>query len=226
MTKKQDLSEYITTVKKLKPSAEVKFRTKNEEGDIEETIASRTYVSEHMDREIAAADNVPGLKDRLAQVNRRSQEKLAETVVEEDDIEDIEDDVEEEALQENAEVTVRLADEPQDDSPFTHTPNTRGPEAHKTTKELSENQLLIQLVAKLIDKIDEMQNFNPVIHVPAPVIHVTLPETRKTVTKAIERDENNFIKTVRESIEESPQGEPLIEVVDTPKRKPTKKDKE
>jgi len=91
---------------------------------------------------------------------------------------------------------------------------------------MSETALLIKLVVQLIDKIDEMQNFNPVIHVPAPVIHVTLPETKRTVTKAIERDENNLIKTVHESIEEAPAGEPLIEVKEEHKpqrnRRPTK----
>ena len=52
---KKDLSSYITTVSKVKPSAEVKFKTTNEDGVVEETIASKTYVAEHADKEFDAA---------------------------------------------------------------------------------------------------------------------------------------------------------------------------
>jgi hypothetical protein len=113
-------------------------------------------------------------------------------------------------------------------SPMSRVPNSQ--QDAPSTQQMSETAMLIKLVSVLIDKVDAMQNFNPVIHVPAPIIHVTLPETKRTVTKAIERDENNWIKTVREHIEESPAGEPLIEVRQDPattrrKSKP-KKDSE
>lgn len=73
--------------------------------------------------------------------------------------------------------------------------------------------MLVTAIQKLCDRIDQMQNFNPVIHVPAPVIHVTMPETRKTVTKTVERDDKNLITNVREDIEEKPTGKPVVEVV-------------
>jgi hypothetical protein len=223
MTKNHDLSEYITKVKSFKSPAKVKIKTTNKDGDVEETVASRTYVSEHVDTEIDVAGNIDGLRDRLEQINKRSNEKVAEKASKPKEIDDVEDEVDNEALQEDAEVSFRDANDPQDDSPFTHVPNSKEADPDQTTAQMSETALLIELVAKLIEKIDDMQNFNPVIHVPAPVIHVTLPETRKTVTKAIERDENNFIKTVRESIEEAPAGDPLIEVAEETKPKRTKK---
>lgn len=230
MTKKQDLGEYLTTVKTVKPSAEVAFKTTNSEGEVEETVASREYVAEHMDKELDIVENMSGLRDRLDAISKRNQEKLVEKVLEDealdDSIEDIEDEVEDEQLQENAEVAFSQAEKTDDDSPFTSVPNAKEVDPAQTTAQMSETALLIELISKLIDKIDDMQNFNPVIHVPAPVIHVSLPETRKTVTRAIERDENNFIKTVRESIDEVPEGEPLIETFDeNPKPKPKPKAK-
>lgn len=219
--KKKDLTEYITTVNKIKPSAEVKFKSVDETGNtVEESVASRSYVAQHAEKEFEAASKVDGLSERLTKVTQKAQAKQA--AIEEDEIDDIEAEVESEQLAES-EVTFRDANAPQEDSPLTHVPNTQNPQP--TTVEMSETAILIQLVSKLIDKIDEMQNFNPVIHVPAPVIHVTLPETKRTVTKAVERDENNWIKTVREHVEETPMGEPLIEV-ETPKRKKQKKDSE
>lgn len=222
MATKKDLNDYITTVKSLKPSAEVKFRTQNATGEVTETVASREYVAKHASKEVDVVSKVKGLTERLNKVT----EKAAPKPVKEEDLDDIAQEVEdEETLSENAEVTFRNAREPadQDDSPLTYAPNAST--APKSTEEMSETAMLIKLISKLIDKIDDMQNFNPVIHVPAPVIHVTLPETRRTVTKAVERDEEGFIKTVREHVEESPAGEPLIEIKqDRPRRK--KKDSE
>jgi hypothetical protein len=40
-----------------------------------------------------------------------------------------------------------------------------------------------------------------------------MPETRKTVTKTVERDDKNLITNVREDIEEKPTGKPVVEVV-------------
>ena len=77
-----------------------------------------------------------------------------------------------------------------------------------STQEMSKTDLLVTLC----DKIEQMQNFNPVIYVPALVIHVTLTETRKTVTKTVERDDKNLITQVREDIEEKPTGKPIVEV--------------
>ena len=222
MATKKDLSEYITTVKSLKPSAEVKFKSQNDKGEVTETVASREYVAKHASKEVDVVSKVKGLTERLNKVT----EKAAPKPVKEEDLDDLAQEVEdEETLSENAEVTFRNARESEDneESPLTYVPNAST--EPKSTEEMSETALLIKLISKLIDKIDDMQNFNPVIHVPAPVIHVTLPETRRTVTKAVERDEEGFIKTVREHVEEAPAGEPLIEVKkEQPRRK--KKDSE
>lgn len=198
--KSTGLGDYISTVKKIKPSAEVKFKKVEEDGTTSETSASRTYVSEHMDKEIAVVEGNTELSNRL--------NRIAETHAVEASKTELDEAIDIDAEQLNEFVTVEP--NPDDASPLTDVPNSQA--QARTTAELSETAILIQLVATLIDKVDQMQNFNPVIHVPAPVIHVTMPETRKTVTKAIERDENNFIKHVRESIEETPMGEPLIEV--------------
>jgi len=218
MATKKDLNDYITTVSKLKPSAEVKFRSTDESGEVTESVASKEYVAKHADKEFDAASQIKSLNERLARVTEKAAQQAVEendeAVEENDEIDELEQEVEdEEQLAENADVSFRNARQPQEEeeSPLTYVPNA-STEDPGDTQEMSETALLIQLVGKLIDKIDEMQNFNPVIHVPAPVIHVTLPETKRTVTKAVERDENNWIKTVREHVEEAPEGEPLIEV--------------
>lgn len=227
MATKKDLSDYITTVKKIKPSAEVSFRSKDDNGDVTETVASRTYVANHIDKEIDAVSQIKSLSERLNNVTLKAAEKSVKEQQEQDDLDALEREVdEEEMLDENAEVVFDKSHTAGDgaESPMTHVPNAQ----HEVpnTAEMSETAMLIQLVSTLIDKIDSMQNFNPVIHVPAPVIHVTLPETKRTVTKAVERDENNWIKTVRESIEETPAGEPLIEVQQAePVKKPKRKRK-
>ena len=213
----KDLNEYITTVKKLKPSAEVKFKSVSDDGVIEETVASREYIAKHAGKEMEAASKVPGLSERLKKNLDQTNAAIAEANAEVDELE-------EEQLGES-QVVFKGADDKSDDSPLTHVPNVQ--HQQPTTENMSETALLIQLVSTLIDKIDQMQNFNPVIHVPAPVIHVTLPETKRTATKVVERDENNWIKSVTEHIEETPQGEPLIEVMDAPapkKRRKVKKD--
>jgi len=226
---KKDLNEYITTVKSIKPSAEVKFRSKDENGEVTEEVASRTYIAKHADKEIEAVGKVAGLTERLNKATEKAAEKMAEN-----NLDDIEAEVEdEEMLDESAHVEFETTSgEDSSTSPMTHVPHLSTSEP-QTTEQMSETALLIKLVSQLIDKIDEMQNFNPVIHVPAPVIHVTLPETKRTVTKAIERDENNLIKTVHESVEEAPAGEPLIEVKESDKsaakpikRRKVKKDNE
>jgi len=224
---KKDLNDYITTMSAIKPSAEIKSRIKGNNGEVTETVASRTYIAKHADKEIAAASQVKGLSERLNRVTEKAAKAME---VKEDDLDDLDAEVEEEEmLDESANVEVSIGNASDGaQSPMSQVPNSPGD--NTTTQEMSETAMLIKLVSTLIDKIDEMQNFNPVIHVPAPVIHVTLPETRRTVTKAIERDEHNLIKTVHESIEEVPSGEPLIEVrsQETPKkrRKTTPKDSE
>jgi len=217
---KKDLNEYLTKVGKLKPSAEVKVKTRNDDGTVTEQIASRTYVSKHIAGEVDIAKKIPGLSDRLNRVTENATQKI------EDDIDDIEKEIDDEQLDENATVELNksVAFDEDEESPFTHVPNSQQPSP--TTEQMSEAALLIKLVSQLIDKIDEMQNFNPVIHVPAPVIHVTLPETKKTITRAVERDDEGFIKSIREHIEEAPEGEPLIEVKEEKSRRKTKPKKD
>lgn len=224
MANKKDLKEYLTTVGKIKPSAEVKVRTQGQNGEVTEEVASRTYVSKHINKEVDAVSQIKSLSERLNRVTEKAV-KTAETV-QEDELDDIEQEVEDEQmLDESALVAVNVANTPDGEpSPMTQVPN--GVENTRTTQEMSETALLIKLVSQLIDKIDDMQNFNPVIHVPAPVIHVTLPETRKTVTRAVERDDEGFIKSIREHVEEVPNGEPLVEVQQEQPRKRMKPKKD
>jgi hypothetical protein len=215
MASKNDLSDYLTRVSKIKPSAEIKFRTTDDNGVVTEEVASRTYVSNHISDESDLVDSIPGLRERLNRVTEEAAKDVGS-----ESIEDLDAEVEEEALEESADVSFRDARQPEEEeeSPLTYAPNAST--EPKTTQELSETAMLIKLVSQLIDRIDQMQNFNPVIHVPAPVIHVTMPETKKTVTRAVERDDEGFIKSIREHVEEAPEGEPLIEVQqEKPKRK-------
>lgn len=226
MTTKKDLKDYITTVGKLKPSAEVKFKSVNEQGEVTESVASRTYVSNHIDKETDLVKKISGLGDRLNRVTENAAKAAAESIQpEEDDLDDLAQEVDDEqTLSENAAVSFRNAREPEDvGSPLTHVPNSvTNP---KSTEEMSETAMLIKLISQLIDRVDAMQNFNPVIHVPAPVIHVTLPETQRTVTRAVERDDEGFIKSIREHVEEKPQGEPLIEVKQPAAKRKTSRSK-
>lgn len=224
MATKKDLQQYITTVGTIKPSAEVKFRSKNEQGQVIETVASRTYVSNHIDKEVQAVKNIAGLSERL---NRVTENAMKNAVQSEPDLDELEQEIADDiALSENFEVRLQDTDDLEDDagSPLTHVPNSVT--NITSTEEMSEMALLIKLVSKLIDKIDSMQNFNPVIHVPAPIIHVTLPETKRTVTRAVERDDEGFIKSIREHVEEAPAGEPLIEVQQDQNRKRIKPKKD
>jgi hypothetical protein len=189
MATKKDLSEYISTAQHIAPATEVTFRGTDND-DVTERVAKRTYT----------AKPIP----LNAHLNKVADEAVINAAME--DLDDIE------PVTEN---TIVNFDTPPNEgdgetSPMTHVPNAQ--HEAPTTAQLSETALLIQLVTALITKVDAMQNFNPVIHVPAPVIHVTMPETKRTVTKAVERDENNWIKSVTEQIEETPIGEPLIEV--------------
>ena len=222
---KKDLNDYITTVQTLKPSAEVKFRSKDENGEVTESVASREYIAKHAKTEVDAVSQIKGLTDRLNKVTEKAAAKAVAEQEAQNDLDELEAEVEDEEMLDESMVVFDKANKEGDGatSPMTRVPNAQ--HEAPSTEQMSETAMLVKLVATLIDKIDAMQNFNPVIHVPAPVIHVTLPETKRTVTKAIERDENNLIKTVHESIEEAPTGEPLIEVKQAapkPKRKTTK----
>jgi hypothetical protein len=201
MAIKKDLSEYISTAQHVTPASEVTFRSMNNGDNVTERVAKRTYTAKPVAEE-------PTAKPILLNAHLT---KVADEAVINAAMDDL-NDIEQVTVTEN---TIVKFDTPPtagdgESSPMTHVPNAQ--HEAPTTAQLSETALLIQLVTALITKVDEMQNFNPVIHVPAPVIHVTMPETKRTVTKAVERDENNWIKSVTEQIEETPVGEPLIEV--------------
>jgi hypothetical protein len=221
MANKKDLYSYITRAGSVKTGS----TQQNRNGEATKPDTNREYVVNY-DATTSAANQVKGLAERLEKSSAHIDHKSVKHRTSSDDIGRIEKEVEdeeiidEEMLDESALVAAHIANNSDNEtSPMSYVPNSHMPET--TTKEMNETAKLIELVSTLIDKIDDMQNFNPVIHVPAPVIHVTLPETKRTVTKAIERDENNLIKTVHESIEESPSGDPLVEVNDddTPKRR-------
>lgn len=204
MATKKELKDYFTTVAPITPKAEVTFRSGD--SDVTESVTDKTFVATHVESS--------KLNDNLNKVIEDADQQAQDNA--QTDLDDLEAEVDaEEMLDESAGVEVRLGNDKGDGatSPMTHVPNAQ--HEAPTTEQMSETALLIKLVSTLIDKIDDMQNFNPVIHVPAPVIHVTMPETKRTVTKAVERDENNWIKTVHEHHEEIPIGEPLIEVKKT-----------
>lgn len=220
-SKKAGLKEYLEARQKVKPSAEVKFAARQEDGSVDEISAKQRYwesmtseeaqqVNEEFERAVTKKNTTGELLNRIDKIAKskpepvitKQVEQVAETI---------------ESLQATAEQVDEQIGEfvelpPVDDAVSLAGPLTSSPQ-NNAQPEVSETALLIQAIEKLVDKIDQMQNFTPVIHVPAPVIHVTLPETRRTVTKAIERDENNLIKSVTESIEEKPIGDPEVIVI-------------
>lgn len=72
MASKKDLNDYITTVKSLKPSAEVKLRTTNEKGEVTETVASCEYINKHANKEVDAVSQIRGLTERLNKVTEKA----------------------------------------------------------------------------------------------------------------------------------------------------------
>jgi len=67
-----------------------------------------------------------------------------------------------------------------------------------------ETKLLLEAFNKLIDRIDQLAASTPVINVPAPIVEVSIPETRKVVNKIVERDENGLITQITEDVQEHP----------------------
>lgn len=248
-SKKANLKEYIDTVSRIKPSAEVKFGSVQEDGSIDEISAREQYWESMTSDEVQeVADNLeqavmesqsgkrqPTTGDLLNKIDQIAKDRPEPEIVRE--VRDVvkkvneltETQVDEEwkelsgdSNEEPTPIVIEEGMEPVTPEQMVADEDNLGPvaghydelEDREERPEVSTDvSLILMALEKLIDKIDNMQNFTPVIHVPAPVIHVTLPETRRTVTKAIERDEAGYMKTVRETIEEVPQGEPLIEVV-------------
>lgn len=52
----------------------------------------------------------------------------------------------------------------------------------------AETLLILEAINKLIDKIDRLVLTPPTIHIPAPIIEVTLPDIKRTVLKEIVRE--------------------------------------
>jgi len=241
-SKKANLKEYIDTVSRIKPSAEVKFGSVQADGSIDEISAREQYwesmtsdevqkVADELEQAVMESQSgkrQPTTGDLLNKIDQIAKDRPEPEIVRE--VRDVvkkvneltETQVDEEWKELSMEEVVTEGMEPVKPEQMVADEDNLGPvaghyeelEDREQRPEVSTDvSLILMALEKLIDKIDNMQNFTPVIHVPAPVIHVTLPETRRTVTKAIERDEAGYMKTVRETIEEVPQGEPLIEVV-------------
>jgi len=245
-SKKANLKEYIDTVSRIKPSAEVKFGSVQADGSIDEISAREQYwesmtsdevqkVADELEQAVMESQSgkrQPTTGDLLNKIDQIAKDRpepeivrevrdvvkkvneLTETQVDEEWEKLSGETVEEEVVTEGMEPVKpeqMVADEDNLGPVAGHYEELEDREQRPEVS--TDVSLILMALEKLIDKIDNMQNFTPVIHVPAPVIHVTLPETRRTVTKAIERDEAGYMKTVRETIEEVPQGEPLIEVV-------------
>lgn len=248
-SKKTQLKDYIDTVSRIKPSAEVKFASVQEDGSVDELSARQQYwesmtsdevqqVAEELEQAITEGKKHPSTGDLLSKIDEISKDRPEPEIVRE--IKDVVTKVNElseaqvneeftkltgEPVEEDTKEVVEEGMEPVRPEQMVADEDNLGPVAghyeelededgREERQEVSTDvSLILMTLEKLIDKIDNMQNFTPVIHVPAPVIHVTLPETRRTVTKAVERDEQGYIKTVTENIEDVPQGEPIIEVM-------------
>lgn len=206
MATKKDLSSYITNGNGVTHKAEVKFTPAG---------SGSGPVHTHTEKKISAVEQPKKLSSQLTKVSEYHTRSTVDTEIDRD-VAEIESEVDEQMLDEGTEVNFVKASGNGTQSPMTYVPNAQ--HESPSTEQISETAMLIKLIGVLIDKVDAMQNFNPVIHVPAPVIHVTMPETRRTVTKAVERDENNWIKSVTEQIEETPLGDPLIEVAPQPNK--------
>lgn len=229
-SKKASLQDYIGTVQKIKPSAEVTFTAIQPDGSTEEVSSRQVFWEGITSPEVAEVTETVKketgkLTKRIAELAENypasppSQQKSAKKTP-----------VAKESTASSPSVaednTPSLGRHRREDIPestidgLDSQPKEQfGPVADqfdqdiKSQVPISAVTAIITALDKLCTKLDEMQNFTPIIQVPAPVIHVTLPETRRTVTKAIERDDNNLIKTVKESIEEKPVGSPIIETI-------------
>lgn len=77
-----------------------------------------------------------------------------------------------------------------------------------------ETRLILETLERLIEKVEQIAVTSHEIHVPPPIINVTLPETKKTVTKIVERDENNLVKSITETVTEEQLTDTIIESED------------
>lgn len=221
-SKKAGLKDYIDTVSKFKPSAEVKFASVQPDGSKQEISASKTYwenmtsdevqsLNEEVSEAVLTGKKTPSTGDLLAKIDAIAAEKTPEVVVENTAGKAIKETLSkiEEAVEQMNEDEV-----PANEPKLSPVAGQEAPAPMPTPEPevKADVALILTALTALITKIDSMQNFTPVIHVPAPIIHVTMPEVKRTVTKVIERDEQGEMIKVVESIMEKPAGEPLIEV--------------
>lgn len=203
-SKKAEHAEFLDSMSRIKPSAEVKFRKKEADGHITEQSSSRKYwegmtsdavqdVAEEYEgptyTENPDKNKHPGFRDVLNRMENGS--KIAETLRESIDpgVTDTTDGT---------------------DSPLSRPANDW---ANPVEVPMRTIDLMIRSIEKLVERVDKMEK-NPVIHVPAPVINITLPEVTRTVTKVIERGPDGYIKEIKETVEETPNGEPTFEIKD------------
>ena len=235
-SKKASFKDYMDTTARIKPSAEVKFASVQEDGSVDEVSSRKQFwesmtsdevqtVNEEFENAVMESMNQvkkdkksPSTGDLVSKINSIAKER-PEPIKKElkEVVEEVKEAVTEATtMRRVAPEEMEIAD-PLEVGPvsgnFEELEDEFEDERDRRPEVASDVMLILQTLELLIDKIDNMQNFTPIIHVPAPVIHVTLPETTRTVTKAVERDGEGYIKTVRETIEEKPQGEPLIEVI-------------
>jgi hypothetical protein len=212
MVKKEEkkFSNYLAEVQRLRPSAEVMVTTVDEAGKIiSEDSAEQAYL------ELISSDEV---QTAIAEIEEsvNNAEKPATKMSSGETMRKTIDLLSDDSLTETVAID---GDAPQPSDidilpePETVIETVIEPEVAPEPTQISKETLMIlEAFTALVAKIDELQNRE--IHIPAPVITVTLPETRKTITKMIERDDRNLIKSVTESITEIPESEPIIEVVD------------
>lgn len=85
------------------------------------------------------------------------------------------------------------------------------------------NKMMVQILetlVKLTEKIENMKTTPPKIDIPAPIVHVHVPEPKKAQTvRTIERDGKGWITHIKESIEEVEDPKPLKEATTKKGRK-------
>mgnify|MGYP006083454309 CR=1 FL=1 len=206
-SKKSKHKEYLDAMSRVKPSAEVKFRSNNGT-----TITERSATREYW--EGMTSDAVQDVSDEYKEVHEEAPYVENPDKNKHPGFRDVL------SRMENKGKTLEQLSESLEDSMLDATDGSASPLsqpvndwANQIEVPLRTIEMMIQSIEKLVQRVDKMEK-SPIIHVPAPVINITMPDITRTVTKVIERGPDGYIKEIKETVEETPHSEPLIEIND------------
>lgn len=172
MSKKQEQADQLNLMSRIKPSADITFASKNEDGSVTELNESDEFVKKATSRFVS--EEVSAFRAALGKLEK------ADTEI-------------------------------GNDAPFTHAPNS-DPNTPEIPTEFAQ---LVRIVDRLVSRVEALADPNIVVNVPAPVINITMPDITRTVTRVVERDENGFVTKITETTEDTPDGDPAIDIEDT-----------